>query len=102
MGWRQVGQRPAQQRRTGWRSSTVSGSVRPAAGRLGLGVEGEEAVGAGDKRGVVMEPEIAAAFVVVESELAFQLAVVELDSAAQAGEPGEPLAGLFGGSLESQ
>src|SRR5439155_25593178 len=49
---------------------------------------------AGDKRGVVVEAEVAAAFVVVESELALELAVVELDLPAQAGEPGEPLAAL--------
>jgi hypothetical protein len=33
--WWQVRQRPAQHRRTGWRSSTAWGSVRPAAGLLG-------------------------------------------------------------------
>src|SRR5215210_682561 len=37
-GCRQVRQRPAQQRRTGWRSSTACGSVRPAAGLLGRAV----------------------------------------------------------------
>ena len=47
---------------------------------------------AGDERGVVVEAEVAAAFVVVEPELAFQLAVVELDRPAQPGEPREPLA----------
>jgi hypothetical protein len=37
-GCRQVRQRPAQQRRTGCRSSTACGSVRPAAGLLGRAV----------------------------------------------------------------
>jgi hypothetical protein len=37
-GWWQVRQRPVQQRRTGWRSSTACGSVRPAAGDSGAGV----------------------------------------------------------------
>ena len=37
-GWWQVRQRPAQQRRTGCRSSTACGSVRPAAGLAGAGV----------------------------------------------------------------
>ncbi len=91
-GWWQVRQRPAQQRRTGCRSSTVCGSVRPAAGLAGTGVQGEEGVGAGDERGVVVEAEVASAFVVVEAELAFELPVVELDRPAQPGEPGEPLA----------
>ena len=53
--------------------------------------EGEEGVGAGDERGVVVEAEVAAALVVVEPELALELAVVELDRPAQPGEPGEPL-----------
>ena len=39
-GWWQVRQRPAQQRRTGCRSSTACGSVRPAAGLLGAAVPG--------------------------------------------------------------
>ena len=52
---------------------------------------------------MVVEAEVAAAFVVVEPELAFELAVVELDRPAQPGEPGEPLARLvLGGRLESQ
>ena len=46
---------------------------------------------AGDKRGVVMEAEVASAFVVVEPEVALELAVVELDRPAQPGEPREPL-----------
>src|SRR5215210_6333125 len=54
--------------------------------------ECEEGVRAGDERAVVVEAEVAAAFVVVEAELTFELAVVELDRPAQAGEPGEPLA----------
>ncbi len=53
--------------------------------------EGEEGGGAGDERCVVVEAEVASAFVVVEPEVAFQLAVVELDHPAQAGEAGEPL-----------
>ncbi len=42
--------------------------------------EREEGVRAGDERAVVVETEVAAAFVVVESELAFQLARETLDS----------------------
>jgi hypothetical protein len=38
--WLQVRQRPAQQRRTGCKSSTVRGSVRPAAGLAGIGAPG--------------------------------------------------------------
>jgi hypothetical protein len=52
---------------------------------------GEEGVRAGDERGVVVEAAVAAALVVVEPELAFELPVVELDCPAQAGEPREPL-----------
>jgi hypothetical protein len=37
-GWLQVRQRPAQQRKTGCRSSTAWGSVRPTAGLSGAGV----------------------------------------------------------------
>ena len=70
-------------------SSTVCGSVRPAAGLAGMGAEGEQGVGAGDERAVV-EAEVAAAFVVVESELALELAVVELDRPAHACKPGKP------------
>ncbi len=44
---------------------------------------------------VVVESLVAAPFVVVEPEFAFELAVVELDAPAQAGEAGEPLA-VFG------
>jgi hypothetical protein len=39
-GWLQVRQRPFQQRRTGCRSSTVCGSVSPAAALLGRAVRG--------------------------------------------------------------
>ena len=63
---------------------------------------GEEGVGAGDERGVVVEAGVAAAFVVVEAEFAFELAVVELDRPAQPGEPGEPLWRVSSGRLESQ
>ena len=42
-------------------------------------LQGEEGVGAGDERCVVVEAGAAAAFVVVEAELAFELAVVELN-----------------------
>src|SRR5438552_15231385 len=98
-GWLQVRQRPAQQRRTGWRSSTACGSVRPAGGFWVEPFEGEEGVGAGDERAVVVEAEVAAAFVVVEAELAFELAVVELDRPAQAGKAGEPLAAAVRGQV---
>ena len=47
---------------------------------------------AGDERAVVVKAGVAAAFVVVESEFAFELAVVELDRPAQPGEPGESFA----------
>jgi hypothetical protein len=45
---------------------------------------------AGDERAVVVKAGVASAFVVVESEFAFELAVVELDRPAQPGKPGEP------------
>src|SRR5580765_4084609 len=64
----------------------------------GLWVEpfdGQEGVRAGDECGVVVEAEVAAAFVVVEPKLAFQLPVVELDRPAQSGEAGEPIAWLI-------
>ena len=54
--------------------------------------EREEGVRAGDERGVVVEAGVASAFVVVESELALQLPVVELDRPAQPSEATEPLA----------
>ena len=54
---------------------------------------------AGDERAVVVEAGVASAFVVVEPELAFELAVVELDRPAQACEPGEPLAVCVGGQV---
>src|SRR5215210_3970868 len=53
--------------------------------------EREEGVGAGDQGAVVVEAGVAAALVVVEPELAFELAVVELDRPAQPREPREPL-----------
>src|SRR5438105_9746654 len=56
--------------------------------------QGQEGVGAGDQRGVVVEAEVASAFVVVEAEFAFELAVVELDRPPQPGEAGEALVGL--------
>src|SRR5262249_45165919 len=49
---------------------------------------------AAGERCMVVEAEVAAAFVVVEAELALQLPVVELDRPAQAREPGETLARL--------
>src|SRR6266545_5061450 len=49
-------------------------------------------MGAADERGVVVEAGVASSFVVIEPELALELAVVEFDRPAQAGEPGEPLA----------
>ena len=45
---------------------------------------------AGDERAVVVKAAVAAALVVVEAELALELAVVELDRPAQPGEPREP------------
>ena len=54
---------------------------------------------AGDERAVVVEAGVASALVVIESELAFQLPVIEFDRPAQAGEPGEPLAVCVGGEI---
>jgi hypothetical protein len=56
-------------------------------------------VGAGDERAVVVEAGVASAFVVVEAELTFELAVVELDRPAQPGEPGKPLGRRVGGEV---
>lgn len=64
IGCWQVWQRPVQHLRSGCRSRTVSGSVVVPAG-------------------------VGAAFVVVEPELVFELAVVELDLPAQVREPDE-------------
>jgi hypothetical protein len=51
----------------------------------------------GDQRAVVVEAAPATTLVVIESELALELAVVELDRPAQAGESGEPVgAGVLG------
>ena len=47
----------------------------------------------------MMESEPSSPFIVVEAKLAFQLAVVELDRPAQAGEAGEALAGRGGGKV---
>ena len=44
----------------------------------------------GDQRGVVIPTQPRAAVVVVKAELALELAVVELDLPAQAGEASEP------------
>ncbi len=51
--------------------------------------EGEEGVGGGDERGVVVPAEPGAAFVVVEAEFALELFVVELDLPTQPREAGE-------------
>jgi hypothetical protein len=48
-------------------------------------------VSGGDERAVVVKAWVAAAFVVIEAELALELLVVELDHPAQAREPGELL-----------
>src|SRR6266508_2554832 len=61
--------------------------------------EREEGVRAGDERAVVVEAGVASAFVVVEAELAFELAVVELDRPAQPRESGEPFAVGVGGKV---
>src|SRR6266511_3907239 len=61
--------------------------------------EREEGVRAGHQRAVVVEAAVAAALVVVESELALELAVVELDRPAQPGEPGKPLPRLVLGQV---
>ena len=43
----------------------------------------------------MVEARVASAFVMVESELAFELPVVELDRPAQSREAGEPFAAGF-------
>jgi hypothetical protein len=48
-----------------------------------LPLQGEEAVGGGDERGVVIPAEVGAPLVVVEAEFALELFVVELDLPAQ-------------------
>lgn len=48
-------------------------------------------MGAGHQSAVMMEARIASTLVVIQTELAFELPVVEFDSPAQAGEPGEML-----------
>jgi hypothetical protein len=58
-------------------------------------LEREEPVRGGDQRGVVIPPQPGAAFVVVQAELSFELAVVKLDLPTQPGEAGET-AGLGG------
>src|SRR5262249_12650862 len=82
--------RPSSAGRAAAAAPFVAASGRPR-GLRAQALLGQEGVGAGDERAVVVEAEVAAAFVVVEAELAFELAVVELDRPAQAGEPGEPL-----------
>ena len=53
----------------------------------------------GDERGVVIPAEVGASFVVIEPELAFELAVVELDHPPQPGEPRESLRLGAGGEV---
>lgn len=53
----------------------------------------------GDQGGVVIPPEPAAPLVVVEAELALELAVVELDLPAQPGEAREALGLGVGGQV---
>ena len=64
-----------------------------------LPLQGQEPVGGGDQRGVVIPPEPGAALVVVKAELALELLVVELDLPSQAGEAGEPLGLGVGGEV---
>ena len=54
---------------------------------------------AGDECAVVVEAGVASAFVVVESELALELPVVELDRPAQPRESGEAFAAAVGGQV---
>jgi len=66
----------------------VAASGRP----LGFWVEslqGEEGVRGGDQRGVVVPAQVGAPLVVIEAELALELAVVELDLPAQPGQARE-------------
>ena len=67
-----------------------------------LPLQGEEAVGGGDERGVVVPAEVAASLVVVEAELALELFVVELDLPAQPGQPRELLGLGVSGRFEIQ
>jgi hypothetical protein len=48
---------------------------------------------------MVMEAQIAASLVVIEAELAFELAVVEFDRPAQSCQPSEPFAALLFGQI---
>ena len=56
-------------------------------------------MGDGDEGGVVVPADPAAAFVVVEAELAFELFVVEFDLPAQPCEAGEPFGRRVGGEV---
>jgi len=64
-----------------------------------LPLQGQEAVGGGDQRGVVMPAQPGAAFVVVKAEVSFELAVVQLDLPPQPGEHGDVLVGGVGGEV---
>ena len=76
----QVWQRPFQHLKIGCMSSTACSRVRPCAGLKRVeALEREEPVGGGDQRGVVIPAQPGASFVVVQAELSFELAVVELD-----------------------
>ena len=66
----------------------LGGVLGQPRGSRAKALEGEETVGHGDERGVVVPADPGAAFVVVESELALELLVVELDLPTQPGEPG--------------
>ena len=83
----------------------AGGGARPAGvlgrplGSRAQALQGEEGVGAGDERAVVVETGIASAFVVVEAEFSFELAVVELDRPAQLREPREALGVGVGGEV---
>ena len=64
-----------------------------------LPLQGQEAVGGGDERGVVVPAEPGASLVVVEAELALELFVVELDLPAQPGQARELLGLGVGGQV---
>src|SRR5258708_24623932 len=84
------------------RAGGAAPSAAVSGGRPGFWVEPferEEGVRAGDERAVVVEAGVASALVVIESELALQLPVVEFDRPAQAGEPGQTLAVCVGGEI---
>src|SRR6516164_283039 len=82
----QVWHRPFQHLKIGCSSRTTWGRVNRSTGlRWAKALEGEEPVGGGDQRGVVVPPQPGPAFVVVQAKFALELLVVQLDLPAQPG-----------------